>query len=267
MRNILKIVNYFNSLPISKKYLIHPNLIINPPLDELNRLLKIISAKDTTKKIIVFFLIDYEFELEIPNNVLVLRTSMRNSLKNPREYILPYIWEGHFKVFKPLPNGHKPILGFCGQVNKYRKNILNMTHINRNIKTNFILRKYFFDVEIEKEKNKYELIKEFYNNMEESHFIICNRGSGNFTMRFYQALSAGRIPVLVDTDMLLPFNDRIPWKEYIIIEDNEIKVIEKIIEWWRTKDLAEIQSKCSQLYYKYFTHLNFIDNIVTLLPN
>ena len=85
-------------------------------------------------------------------------------------------------------------------------------------------------------------------------------------MRFYQALSAGRIPILVNTDMLLPFNDRIPWQELIIIEDNEQKVIEKVIDWWNYKNLALIQSKCVEIYYKYFTNTNFIDNIITLLP-
>ena len=268
MRNILKIINYFDTLPISQKFTIHKDLIINPPKDELNRLLQIISLKDTEKKIIVFFLIDYEFELEIPNNILVLRTSMRKSLKNPREYILPYIWEKHYKIFKPLPNGPVPILGFCGQVNIYRKNILNMSYTNPSIKTNFILRKFFFGgAEKEKSISKINLIKDFYDNMEQSHFIICNRGSGNFTMRFYQCLSAGRIPVLVDTDMLLPFTDRIPWKEFIIMEEDENKVMMKIIDWWKNKNLEQIQSKCSQIYYKYFTHTNFIDNIISLLPN
>jgi hypothetical protein len=267
MRNLKNIINHFNTLPISKNFSIHKDLIINPPKDELNLLLQSISKEDTNKKIIVFFLIDYEFELNIPQNILVLRTSMRNSIKSPKEYILPYIWEHSNKIFNFLPNGTQPIVGFCGQANKYRKNILNLAYVNPIIKTNFILRKYFFGgAELDKNISKKDLINDFYNNMEESHFIICNRGSGNFTMRFYQALSAGRIPILVNTDMLLPFTDRIPWKEFIIIEDNEQKVIEKVIEWWKFKNLVLIQSKCAEIYYKYFTHNNFIDNLITLLP-
>ena len=268
MRNINNIISHFNNLPISQTFSIHKDLIINPPKDELNLLLQNISKKEPTKKIIVFFLIDYEFELNIPENILVLRTSMKNSIKSPREYILPYIWEPSIKVFNLLPNGTQPIVGFCGQVNKYRTHILNLTHVNPNIKTNFLLRKYFFGgAEINKNIIKKDLINDFYKNMEESHFIICNRGSGNFTMRFYQALSAGRIPILVNTDMLLPFTDRINWKEFIIIEDNEHKVIEKVIEWWKFKNLALIQSKCAEIYYKYFTHIHFIDNVINLLPN
>jgi hypothetical protein len=267
MRNLKNIINHFNTLPISKNFSINKDLIINHSKDELNLLLQSISKENPNKKIIVFFLIDYEFELNIPENVLVLRTSMRNSIKSPREYILPYIWEPSNKIFNLLPNGTQPIVGFCGQVNKYRTNILNSTYVNPIIKTNFILRKYFFGgTEIDKNISKKDLINDFYKNMEESHFIICNRGSGNFTMRFYQALSAGRIPILVNTDMLLPFTDRIPWRELIIIEDNEQKVIEKVIEWWKFKNLALIQSKCAEIYYKYFTHTNFIDNVINLLP-
>ena len=55
MRNILKIINYFDTLPISQKFTIHKDLIINPPKDELNRLLQIISLKDTEKKNYCFF--------------------------------------------------------------------------------------------------------------------------------------------------------------------------------------------------------------------
>ena len=42
------------------------------------------------------------------------------------------------------------------------------------------------------------------------------RGGGNFSKRFYETLAMGRIPALVDTDCLLPFESTMTWKDHIV---------------------------------------------------
>ena len=80
-------------------------------------------------------------------------------------------------------------------------------------------------------------------------------------MRFYQVLSAGRIPILVDTDSILPFNDKINWNEIIIIGKNEDEVINKLFEWWKEKDIEELQKKCKNIYDTFFDKRFFLKNI------
>ncbi len=48
-----------------------------------------------------------------------------------------------------------------------------------------------------------------------SSYSLCVRGAGNWSYRFFEALSAGRIPVLIDTDCALPLEETVPWDQHI----------------------------------------------------
>ena len=90
------------------------------------------------------------------------------------------------------------------------------------------------------------------------HFVICNRGAGNFCMRLYQTLAFGRIPLLLNTDMVLPFEDIIDYNNTFIIGNTEDEIIQKLLLWWETKDIIKLQNKCFQPYEKYFKTSNYV---------
>jgi len=73
---------------------------------------------------------------------------------------------------------------------------------------------------------------EFLTNLRENEYALCVRGGGNASIRFYEALASGRIPVLVNTDCVLPFDTLIPWKKHVVwVEESDIpKIPDKIIE-------------------------------------
>jgi hypothetical protein len=50
----------------------------------------------------------------------------------------------------------------------------------------------------------------YVNHLKEMTYIVCPRGVENFSFRVYEALRFGRIPVIIDTEMVLP--DKIDWK-------------------------------------------------------
>lgn len=52
---------------------------------------------------------------------------------------------------------------------------------------------------------------EFEANLRAATYALCVRGTGNFSARFYEALSLGRVPLFVDTRCVLPFEDEIDW--------------------------------------------------------
>lgn len=58
---------------------------------------------------------------------------------------------------------------------------------------------------------------EFVENLVGNDYTLAARGAGNFSYRFYEALAAGRIPILVDTDVKLPFEDQIEWGRHIVV--------------------------------------------------
>ena len=54
---------------------------------------------------------------------------------------------------------------------------------------------------------------EFIRNILSSDYTLCFRGSGNYSLRFYETLCLGRIPLFINTDCKLPFEDEINWRD------------------------------------------------------
>jgi hypothetical protein len=191
-------------------------------------------------RVIIFMVSDYEGVLDVPSNVILFRTSMCKSLKKPNEYLLPYIWDMPDAPFSPLPLTEKPQVGFCGLVSQHRVRTLQTLYSAPNIETSFILRNQFMGGATEQAK------QEFYINMMQNHFTVCNRGAGNFSIRFYQTLAAGRIPVLLDTDILLPDGA----EECVILAQTNDEIVSKIMEFWKQGDIENRQQQCYQLWLK-----------------
>lgn len=98
------------------------------------------------------------------------------------------------------------------------------------IKINFIHRnQYRAGAQTDLERQKTTL--EYYDNIANSDYVLCVRGAGNFSVRFYETLMMGKIPVFVNTDCLLPFEDQIDWKRHVVW-----------VEWKDRKNIAAIVS-------------------------
>jgi hypothetical protein len=71
---------------------------------------------------------------------------------------------------------------------------------------------------------------QFIENMYNSPYALCARGGANCSLRLYEALSCGRIPLIIDTDCVFPFDDVICWSDYaIIIPHQRIRSIGSVI--------------------------------------
>lgn len=150
--------------------------------------------------------------------------------------------------------GLKPTVGFCGQADLSRLNafketlkqhfrniksnigfsyleqqkvvstsylrasLLKTLEINPKIDTRFIKRKQY-RAGITTNKETHDTTIEFYNNILESEYVLCVRGAGNFSVRFYETLMMGRIPLYVHTDGYLPLSDEIDWKAHVVWVD------------------------------------------------
>jgi hypothetical protein len=125
--------------------------------------------------------------------------------------------------------------------------------------TNFILRDMFWGGK----PNDPKIKQEFEDNMKDSHFNMCSRGKGNFSIRLYQTLSAGRIPVFVNTSMQLPLSGIIPWDQIAVIGNTEEEVVENTHIFWNTRDIQEVQKQCRKVYDDYFSGTNYMDHIIS----
>lgn len=126
---------------------------------------------------------------------------------------------------KPFRNDYEPL--FQSAYERYK--LLNQIKENKNIEPNFIYRdQYRAGAKKQSELKKTTL--EYYENIQQSDYIICMRGTGNFSIRFYETLMMGRIPIFINTDCLLPFPNSIDWlKHIIIVEWTEINRLTDIV--------------------------------------
>lgn len=174
-------------------------------------------------------------------NILYIRLGGFKSRENHNTITCPFILSdffsqhhGHFEI----PN--KPVIGFCGNANRnfreivaglyvYGKaNIKRITHGHFDLEpffisayrrydllkkleahstkskvfeTNFIYRDGY-RAKAKTEKDRKTTTQEYYENIKQSTHILCIRGTGNFSVRYWETLMMGRIPIVIDTDLL-----------------------------------------------------------------
>ncbi len=85
------------------------------------------------------------------------------------------------------------------------------------VKTNFIIRdRYGGSVKAQGPEKMRQARQEFIDNMVQSDVILSLRGEANASQRFYEVLSLGRIPVVIDTDLTFPYEDIISYEKLVI---------------------------------------------------
>ena len=110
-------------------------------------------------------------------------------------------------------------------------------------------------------KNRDEFIK----NLLENDYILCVRGNGNYSLRLYETLCVGRIPVIVNTGIVLPYEAELPWKEFCVwVEEKDIdKVDEIVLDFHRklTKEAyLQMQKKCRVVWENWLSSAGFFNH-------
>jgi|SRR5690554_1534150 len=215
------------------------------------------------------------------NLVLLRSGGYKSKFKKDEYCIPPFIEDPLKKYFScenvfVRPYQKKAVVGFCGQANSSRFNAINeiLKTTGRNLKfhlslsryepqqvlstsylrasvlntlqksdgvtTNFIFRKKY-RAGVINNKDFHKTTLAFYNNLKESDYIVCVRGAGNFSIRFYEALAMGRIPVFINTDCALPLDSFINWKKHVVWVEYEERdqVAQKVIQFHNSLSKVE----------------------------
>ena len=249
-------------------------------------------ALDLGKKVWLYSGGDYGQSLS--GQVYTFRLSGFDSKMNEQTFIMPSFINDPYatvaKEFKPLTKTARVQIGFVGHANnssmkivkeyvlflKYnfrrwigkihtdyqpfypsgskRYRYLHLLEKSPLISTNFIFRnKYRAGVKTDEEKK--QTTKEFFQNMESNPYTFCLRGTGNFSVRFYETLAMGRIPIVIDTDFRLPLNHEINWDKHCVIVKAD-KIVETLIDFHQNTndgDFELIQQNNRKLWE---SHLN-----------
>ncbi len=62
--------------------------------------------------------------------------------------------------------------------------------------------------------------RQFVENLHDSDYALIVRGDANSSVRFYEALSLGRIPLFLDTACVLPLEDKINYRDFCVFVDH-----------------------------------------------
>jgi hypothetical protein len=98
-----------------------------------------------------------------------------------------------------------------------------------------------------------------------SDYALCVRGVGNWSYRFSEVLSLGRIPVLVDTHGVLPYDFLVKWSDHMVVVDRKDvgQIGERVAafhEGLTDADFVELQHACRRLWEEYLSPLGYFKN-------
>jgi hypothetical protein len=145
-----------------------------------------------------------------------------------------------------------------------RWQVLGQLEKEPTLQTNFIKRKKYKAGARTSDEIKTSR-REFWNNMLESDYVICVRGTGNFSARLYETLAMGRIPIFVNTDCMLPWEKEIAWKELCIwVDVNELEQLsQKVLDFHNglsEDDFVEHQKRCRRTWQERLSFSGFFQH-------
>lgn len=212
------------------------------------------AAKTAGKKVLLFDYTDYvDRTPQLPPHAVLFRVSTYRHHLTPQEIVMPYFVEDFGKTISlHIDKPQKAVVGFCGlsrygsgkqtvkawlkrkgfqMLLRLRGDSLPNVHAPGIFWRNGALRELRRSNAIETkiiERASYSLHRgsvsgdprriraEYRENMAASTLALCIRGDANASQRFYEALSSGRVPLLLDTDLVLPLEGLAPYEKCVI---------------------------------------------------
>jgi hypothetical protein len=219
------------------------------------------------RPILIYDVSDLEDRIPIPN-ALVLRTSSRRSRQRPNEVVVPGWSEDLLMEHAPdallRAASSYPTVSFCGLAEPLRPSLLldskamiiesadalglvvgnygnqvrraAMLRLLRSktLRTAFTVKDQFFggaQMRSGIDPTKAAAARrEFVASVVGSDYVLCVRGAGNYSFRFFETLCLGRIPVVVDTDSVFPLEHRIDPRSFSVwVPRSELHRIDQLV--------------------------------------
>lgn len=152
-----------------------------------------------------------------------------------------------------------------------RASILQRLQRCADIDANFVLRTRYWGGSYLSQDDSWDhdlkarVRREFVENMINSDYTVCMRGEGNYSVRLYETLMCGRIPLFIDTDCILPYDFAVDWKKHCVwVEPNErSKVAMKLTTFHETlsdDEFSQLQRQERELWEQWLSPHGFFSN-------
>lgn len=257
-------------------------------------------AKAAGKKVLLFDYTDYvDRTAKIPAHAILFRVSAYRHHKQRNEIVMPYFVEdiGKNHSFELKEKGKKASVGYCGQSRFgsalrrwraqtkrffsllrwvllmdpepfvhsrgifFRAAALALLRADTEITCNFIERSFY---SLHRTSGKFDqsaVRREYIENLRENDFALCVRGDANNSQRLYETLSAGRIPLFVDTDCALPLEESIDYDSVMLrVHARDMRELPaRMRTWWEGETEESFlmrQKHAREIYYEEYLRLD-----------
>lgn len=263
-------------------------------------------AERTQKPIYLFSCGDFTDVLKFDPRVYVFRYSLYRPEVGPRDIAIPTITEDPPQELIFIQKKRaKPLVSFCGQggfntprrwAAYYVKTLVNIfaSVLNPRVRarrlgvywrrkmiaackksslvaTNFIVRGSFSGNKNSIELDPAQARREYLESSANADFVLAPKGDGNYSNRFLKTLAFGRIPVLVDTDVVLPLEHMIDYSKIVVrVPMNRVRDTPKFVDDFYSA-LDEEQWKARQrlareIFEKYLRQDAFFEQYFSQAP-
>ena len=257
-------------------------------------------ARQYNKHIILFAYQDGAEPISIQRTI-ILRSSQYRMNRAANEIIMPAFVEdlGVMYGIQMRKKTHTPSVGFVGKagfenpmhfVRFFIKNTLFRSHPYKdglyyrrkamsvlnaaqrskkaNIKTDFIVRSSYSGNIKSIPLDPAQARTEYVHNIIENDFTLAPKGDGNYSLRLYETLSLGRIPILIDTDTPLPLEDKIAYDDIILrVPHTDIgrlpEIIARTFTSWTPEQYNARQQKAREVFETYLYMPAFLRTVFT----
>lgn len=264
-----KLINLINNqgckIGEADYFIIPKTIFINendPLLNEFTNKIKTMCEEfpywKTRKNDHVFFMGGgYGRKLECLNDSIVFQHSCNIEDK---DLAYPYFTNDEMKTFKYVKtiNNCDYACSFMGCINTHPIRM----HLESALKT--IKAKTYFEknedyFEFLPDQTKIDQQKKYRTLINNSMFFLCPRGYGLNSLRFFETLSFGRIPILISDHAKLPLQNTIDYNKIMIrLPEKEIhKLSEYVIKFMDENDMKKASKLARQTWMRYFRIYSF----------
>ena len=264
-------------------------------------------AEAAQKPLIIDGAGDLEYPIDIPNAV-IFRVSQYRYSKKQNEITIPFVAEdlletyadGQVQLREKPP---KPSVGFTGWADMslktrtktalkelpvtvaalldgkrgaehkgvlFRAEALNALGREPRIEPHFTARASYSGHVKTIQGDVATVRREFVENLLGSDYALCVRGDANSSVRFYEALSLGRIPLFLDTACVLPVEDMLDYRKFCVFVDwRDVNRIGQILSDFHEKlppeRFKKMQEEARRAYREYLRIDSFSKQLARIL--
>lgn len=268
-------------------------------------------AEKTGKKILIFDHSDFDAEIPVPNSIIFRVSQYRYKMKKNEIIMPPIIEDLGASGIEIRKKGSQPVVGFCGwagfiglkdrmkytskiafasisslvssyaAIHKpglyFRRRAIAAVRLSDKLTSNFLIRNTYSGHRETISLDPAEARRQYVQNIIDSDLILAPKGDGNYSNRFYEIMSLGRIPILIDTDCVLPLEDQVDYNSCILrVSYDKIDDLPQIIadryaamddEAFRAmqlkaRDTFETCLAADKFFNKVFSQKNLLESIV-----